>query len=79
MFGAIVSKSFDSISSREILDRSAEDLSLYFHNRNPTLQSLRNQTKSDSLNSEQANVCCTKLAFNFYNKAIDSAKKRLPK
>ena len=33
--------------------------------------------KSDSLDSSRA-VCCTKLAFNIYNKALESAKKALP-
>uniref|UniRef100_A0A6P6Y9M9 Uncharacterized protein LOC113795649 n=1 Tax=Dermatophagoides pteronyssinus TaxID=6956 RepID=A0A6P6Y9M9_DERPT len=65
------------------------DPALYFHNRNPTLESFRNGNgdndnkkinKSDSLDSQQQQqqACCTKLAFNFYNKALDSAKKHLP-
>lgn len=63
------------------------DPALYFHNRNPTLESFRNNgngdndkkiNKSDSLDSQQQQACCTKLAFNFYNKALDSAKKHLP-
>lgn len=34
--------------------------------------------KSDSLDSSKA-ACCNNLAFNFYNKALESAKKALPK
>lgn len=60
------------------------DPALYFHNRNPTLDDNGDNdkkiNKSDSLDSQQQQqqACCTKLAFNFYNKALDSAKKHLP-
>lgn len=35
--------------------------------------------KTDSLDSTRAGVCCTQLATNLYMKALDSAKKAMPK
>ncbi|OTF69225.1 hypothetical protein BLA29_003758, partial [Euroglyphus maynei] len=81
--------SVDLISEQQPQEREYNiDPALYFHNRNSTLESFRDandngngggKKKSDSLDStQQQQVCCTKLAFNFYNKALDSAKKHLP-
>lgn len=38
----------------------------------------RQSQKTDSLDSSRA-ACCSKLAFNFYTKALESARKSLPK